>query len=52
MGFKSVRDRCHPGADRCVIVRYYRHLAMILPSRSQLIRDSSLTKTDLLEIST
>ena len=33
-------------------VRYYRHLAMILPSRSQLIRDSSLTKTDLLEIAT
>ena len=32
--------------------RYYRHLAMILPSRSQLIRDSSLTKTDLLEIAT
>ena len=26
--------------------------AMILPSRSQLIRDSSLTKTDLLEIAT
>ena len=25
---------------------------MILPSRSQLIRDSSLTKTDLLEIAT
>ena len=28
------------------------HLAMVLPSRSQLIRDSALTKTDLLEIAT
>ena len=33
-------------------VRYYRHLDMVLPSRSQLIRDSALTKTDLLEIAT
>ena len=33
-------------------VRYYRHLDRVLPSRSQLIRDSALTKTDLLEIAT
>ena len=30
---------------------YYRHLAMIFPSRSQLIRDLSLTRTDQMEIS-
>ena len=33
-------------------VRYYRHLDRVLPSRSQLIRDSALTKPDLLEIAT
>ena len=29
---------------------YYRHLAMILPTRSQLIRELSLTQTDLAKI--
>ena len=31
--------------------RYSRHLAMIFPSRSQLIRELSLTRTDQMEIS-
>ena len=30
--------------------RFYRHQALIFPSRSQGIRDASLTETDLLSI--